>query len=121
MSDKNKPAFMDKSPETQGNESEATLKARIAELERKLAEKPVSSPVPVGAVATPTGKQVPWEVSLLHQPTRIVLAADQANAWSAYCHTMGVIASEYQPVIVTTSQDRYQQQQDYLARLNGKN
>jgi hypothetical protein len=97
------------------------LQSRIAELEKQLAEK---NAVAINPSFDPANQDdsslLAWEVSLQYQPTRIVLATDSANAWQVYCKQMGVIASEYQPVIVQTSMDRYEQEQDYLSRLEGR-
>lgn len=104
----------------ENTDKESALLAQIEDLKRQLAEKNNPPVVVSGSDDSAPTELVPWEVSLQYAPTRIVFASDQANAWEVYKNTMGIIASEYSPVIVRSSQEQYDQQQMELKRIAGQ-
>ena len=98
------------------------LRLRIMELEDQLAAKQAEIDRRATLPLQSTEPQVMayWEVSLLHQPTLIVMAVDAANAWQEYRRLQGVVASEFEPQIGGSNKDAYDAQNQMLARQRGE-
>lgn len=91
------------------DQEKLALKAKVAELEAKLASRAV--------VDSEGGPSDYWKVELLHAPTHVVKARDAANAWEVYCKEMGVISSEYRPKAGPATREEYRAAQ---AKRHGK-
>lgn len=86
------------------------LRLRVVELERLLAERAERTGAPVAEL--PPGEPGYWRVSLKYGLTRIVRASDEANAWNTYCETMGVLGSEFRPVVALATEAEWDKQEE---------